>query len=866
LILKSLILQNFRSYGDVPTRIELEPGVLFFEGDIGSGKSTILYAIEFALFGLGELDAKSLLRVSSESARVELVFSAGERDYKVIRTIEKKKSAAKSSQMVTRGFLQEQDGKEIELSPTELKTKILEILKFRENPGRSSSRIFRFAVFTPQELMREVLSQKPDERIETLRRAFGIEDYSFAASNAEIVLSRLEKEAYAYSKASQNLADKERELSLKKSSLESHERRMKEEEEALSKMENEMNQISLDLKEFDKERERVLQLAPLIEEMQKGVSSYEAQLRDAKSTKARYSKELEEIETLESSTFPILRSQFETYSTSRERLKALESVLDESRSIESRISVLRESILIEEKNLKESLKSLEKEASEFEDGMKTFAKGLEEVRQLEQTAAKLRIEVATLAEVQSELEKVSSQIGSTKATLSEKRREFQDTSAKFATIDGLSGVSECPLCRQKLTAEHLGIVVSEFKERMNLLSQEIEKLDSELRELTGRARSLEQRRELLLRSQQELVAIENRIAEVQKVSLLAQRASEELKARKNKIESLRASLLSRDFVQEEEEELALLEAKRNSLKASLEEYSKLREKIRRLEDAQIQKAFHTAESKISKKSEVLESLLEEDRRISRLEEELLQRRKEIEEKKREIEDAQPKLLEYAKLKEKLEDLNQRFLEAKSSFDRLSAIVKIEREQVSSLENEVLELKEKANKARYYRAISSWLSDRFLPAIRDVESHVLSTINEEFDQVFQRWFSMLVEEGDIAVSVDDRFTPLVEESGYELDIQSLSGGERTAVALAYRLSLNHMVKRANEAMQTSLLILDEPTEGFSKEQIYRLRGVLQEVDCDQVIIVSHERDLESLADRVYRVEKIGGESVVNVLSV
>jgi exonuclease SbcC len=310
----------------------------------------------------------------------------------------------------------------------------------------------------------------------------------------------------------------------------------------------------------------------------------------------------------------------------------------------------------------------------------------------------------------------------------------------------------------------------------------------------------------------------------------------------------------------------LLEAKRNSLKASLEEYSKLREKIRRLEDAQIQKAFHTAESKISKKSEVLESLLEEDRRISRLEEELLQRRKEIEEKKREIEDAQPKLLEYAKLKEKLEDLNQRFLEAKSSFDRLSAIVKIEREQVSSLENEVLELKEKANKARYYRAISSWLSDRFLPAIRDVESHVLSTINEEFDQVFQRWFSMLVEEGDIAVSVDDRFTPLVEESGYELDIQSLSGGERTAVALAYRLSLNHMVKRANEAMQTSLLILDEPTEGFSKEQIYRLRGVLQEVDCDQVIIVSHERDLESLADRVYRVEKIGGESVVNVLSV
>ncbi len=73
----------------------------------------------------------------------------------------------------------------------------------------------------------------------------------------------------------------------------------------------------------------------------------------------------------------------------------------------------------------------------------------------------------------------------------------------------------------------------------------------------------------------------------------------------------------------------------------------------------------------------------------------------------------------------------------------------------------------------------------------------------------------------------------------------------------------MVKRANEAMHANLLILDEPTEGFSKDQIYKLRNVLEELNCDQVIIVSHERDLEAMVDRVYRVEKINGESFVSI---
>ncbi len=56
---------------------------------------------------------------------------------------------------------------------------------------------------------------------------------------------------------------------------------------------------------------------------------------------------------------------------------------------------------------------------------------------------------------------------------------------------------------------------------------------------------------------------------------------------------------------------------------------------------------------------------------------------------------------------------------------------------------------------------------------------------------------------------------------------------------------------------SLLVLDEPTDGFSSGQLNRLRDILGETGCDQTVIVSHEQELEGVADRVYGVSKERG---------
>ena len=156
----------------------------------------------------------------------------------------------------------------------------------------------------------------------------------------------------------------------------------------------------------------------------------------------------------------------------------------------------------------------------------------------------------------------------------------------------------------------------------------------------------------------------------------------------------------------------------------------------------------------------------------------------------------------------------------------------------------------------------WLEYFFIPTINSIEKHVMLSISQEFDQQFKRWFSLLIEDPGKDARIDEEFTPLIEQDGYEQDLRYLSGGEKTSLALAYRLALNNMVQKVSIGMKSNLLILDEPTDGFSKEQLLKIREILNEIQCPQVILVSHENELESFADQILKVQKVQGTSKIS----
>ena len=124
--------------------------------------------------------------------------------------------------------------------------------------------------------------------------------------------------------------------------------------------------------------------------------------------------------------------------------------------------------------------------------------------------------------------------------------------------------------------------------------------------------------------------------------------------------------------------------------------------------------------------------------------------------------------------------------------------------------------------------------------------------------------MLIEDESLSVRIDDEFSVLVTQNGYDASLEQLSGGEKTSIALAYRLALNKVINDVISTIQTKdLIILDEPTDGFSSEQLDKLKTVLLDTGVKQTIIVSHEAKVESFVDSVIRVEKL--DSVSRVVS-
>lgn len=214
----------------------------------------------------------------------------------------------------------------------------------------------------------------------------------------------------------------------------------------------------------------------------------------------------------------------------------------------------------------------------------------------------------------------------------------------------------------------------------------------------------------------------------------------------------------------------------------------------------------------------------------------------VEERYREEERTLSQLLE----KEKILGLDTAAIKAK--IEGIKGII----ENLAQEIGKKLKIKEHID---YLENINNLIDQNLVLILENIEKQVMMKIYFDFNSFFRKWFSLLMKEENLDVKLDEEFTPVIEQNGYNVDYVHLSGGEKTAIALAYRLSLNQVINNLVTAIKTSdLLILDEPTDGFSDEQLDRIRLVLEELKINQVIIVSHEPKIESFVENVIRLKK------------
>jgi len=266
----------------------------------------------------------------------------------------------------------------------------------------------------------------------------------------------------------------------------------------------------------------------------------------------------------------------------------------------------------------------------------------------------------------------------------------------------------------------------------------------------------------------------------------------------------------------------------------------------------------------------LENLKERKTKQKILDENKIKDEERIKETELLISDANKKIISFNE-SVKNYDIAKRMLDDIVSEERLAAINKArfekEIENISSiltiLGKEISEKEKTKEKIIYFKSMNEWILQQFIPIVIEIERNVMIKVHNEFSQLFEKWFSILAE--GLSARINEEFTPVIEQQGYDIDYAFLSGGERTAAALAYRLALNQVINGLMSNIKTrDLLILDEPTDGFSSEQIDKMKDILSEINTKQLqlILVSHEQKIESFVSNIIRFEKINGITKIN----
>jgi DNA repair protein SbcC/Rad50 len=303
-----------------------------------------------------------------------------------------------------------------------------------------------------------------------------------------------------------------------------------------------------------------------------------------------------------------------------------------------------------------------------------------------------------------------------------------------------------------------------------------------------------------------------------------------------------------------------------SIKISLNELFKKKESITK----EIDYVKKTKEELKKKKSEMellkirLENIFEKEQRLNEVEQQKKLIEKDTEILSKHVRALDISISEFSKYNLIFERLNKELLDSKKSENskainlaEINKEIQFLEQQIKEKEMEIAKKEDIKKKIERIREIEYWISEKFINLLLFVEKQLMLTLKEEFSKLFSKWFSILVSDS-LTARLDDNFSPIVEHQDYELDYSFLSGGERTAIALAYRLALNQVINSMLSNIKTNdLVILDEPTDGFSSQQLDKMQDVLNQLDVEQLIIVSHEQKIESFVDNIIRISKESG---------
>lgn len=914
MIFTRLKLNNFKSHEH--TVINFNKGISVIVGENGAGKSTILEAISFALFK--QHTAKKiddLVRNNAESMSVELEFISNGREYKIVRD---KKSNLKSS--IFKKASSEGGYMHICTGDKEVSNEILQVLDIDSDLFLNAiyirqGEIAELVDKTPAEkkqLIGKLLG------LDSLEIAWKnilpfITDYQTQLANLEGKLynseqlvddykskrleldalkdkgHELEEQLTEVNSILGDMSESRRNMEIEKEIHETQVNNLESEKKNLSKLENDKHRVQEGLDEIRKAEEE-------IERLEKFVSKLDVYLDFEKSVSSiqRLKEEEREIEEKLASISNqqiIISNKKEGYNNYISSEEEINKLNNQKTNFEKELAAMAKL----EKDKKDLLKHIEEERNDIENFFSKSKDKLDDNNGVSQDELAEIDDFNNLDEFTSKfIDETSTKIDDLSKDIIAKNEDIvvfkQNIKACKKPLKELDSIdNKCPVCQSDISS----LKKKELNKHYNSEIQKNEKLISQneetVRLLTKNKNSFDEKLEFLSDLSKQIVEYKHEVQHVQDELVRLNKIDEELEAKEYISNKLGELILV----------IANKKSDRESFKESHDSYIQAKGALDALgSETEAQYKLKQVKNEIDNHVTNIKLAIEQDPHLSSdiSPEELQKRIDNLKQKTDEynqlkgfIQNKQSLMTQLDSVKEDIgmslnqiditenkiaastydQDKFEQILFNYERYERRKSSISIELSEIKGQAREsikvIQDLTEKitiSNKFQQeYNDISDYINllsyirnlyskNGIQKDLRNISKPMIQKHTKEFFNEFNFNYSDL--------TIDDEYDVTVYGPEGESSMSMVSGGEKIAIALVLRLGITQAM--ANGELDT--ILLDEPTIHLDASRKHELINLLKEMSAlPQMIIVTHEAQLENAADNLIKVEKENGISRV-----
>ena len=876
-----LELKNFMSYGDQVMPLDFTGMHLAcLSGDNGNGKSALLDAITWALWGEARAPADELIRLGTDEMRVIFDFQLGGDLYRVIRGRSKKNSGASVWEIYVADGGQESEVRSQESEGDEGTTPTLPYPHTPTPPhshtphwrpitgqgirdtGRVIQRVLRMDYKTfinsaciQQGRADEFTKQTVADRKKILADILDLSRYDALEQKAKD--RRNEAEALVQ-EFERDIAHIEQELA-NEPGYQAELAKSKTERDSLAA---EITRVEARLRELQGARAELQATLNRVKELERSVQGWESEIGNLQSQKR--DQEMRVVRGREAlNDKERITTGLEKLRLAREKVASLDRGLQELRALEHEKAGLEQQILAEKHKLDLEQQSLAKELSELDSRVSQSAN-------LEKDALGLREQVKSLDEMdkrrvplQTDAAKQSDRWTILKSKYERMLQVKQDLETKLAM---LSEGGKCPLCLTELEHDKHEHILNDYK-------FEIERADVDIRNLKRDGLDAKSKRDAAQRECARIdeqlkagLAVRERLAKAEQVLSQIEQYRAQMPSVKQRLDGVLTKLGANDYAKDHRVRVAETEAGISKLRYSSDEHQRIRHELASLEQF---------ESLAITLKHAEESFPADEQSLRTTADLIAARVKSIEESRKSIGELSESLAGLPMVTSEIAGINTSLTGLRESDRQVTG-------RIATLEHSLGRCKalrkESAGKAKDLakartdrtmygeltaafgkRGVQALIIENAIPEIQEETNRLLARMT---DNVMQVSIETVRDKktGGTAETLDIRISDEMGTRSYEL----FSGGEAFRINFALRIALSKLLaRRAGARLQT--LIIDEgfgTQDGKGREKLVEAIDSIQD-DFELILVITHIDELKDAFPTRIEITKDSGGSQIFV---